>query len=250
MNPWALYDDLIDGIPAGVMVRDYQANPIWTWVEAGDGTVGVAMTLNIRSRPGSRSSLVGRPLREAALLVRSWNLVESSIGVAAINAWYNNMERADACGNRLPQSGAFDVHRPRITGKKVAVIGHFPSIESRLEEAGELTIIERNPRRGDYIDSAAEYLLPEQDAVFITGSTLVNKTLPRLLDLARGAYVVLTGPSTPLSPALYDWGVDGLSGLIISQPNVLKDGLRGAGNGAPKDAGTLVDYVRGAPIGQ
>ncbi|AZN29598.1 hypothetical protein EJO69_04195 [Flaviflexus salsibiostraticola] len=245
MNAWALYDDLIDGISPSATVRDYQSNPIWTWVEASDATVGVAMTINVRSRAGIReASLIGRPLREAAMLIRSWNLVESSIGVAAINAWYNVPSRADACGERVPASGAFDIYADMIEGKRVATIGHFPFIEKRLETAGELTIIERNPRRGDYIDSAAEYLLPEQDIVFITGSTMVNKTLPRLLELARGAYVVLTGPSTPLSPVLYDYGVDGLSGMIISDPTALKDALRGAGNGAPKDAGTMVDYVR------
>ena len=33
----------------------------------------------------------------------------------------------------------------------------------------------------DFLDSACEYILPEQDFVFITGMTLTNKTLPRLL---------------------------------------------------------------------
>lgn len=247
MNPWALYDDLIDRISPEETVRDYQAGPIWTWVESSDGTIGLAMTIDVRSRPGiADDSLVGRPLREAAALARSWNLVESGIGVAAINAWYNRPSRSIDCGYRVDGAGttAFDTYGRLVEGKRVATIGHFPFIEERLSGAACLTVIERNPRRGDFIDTAAEYLLPEQDIVFITGSTMVNKTLPRLLELCRDAHVVVTGPSTPLAPVLYDYGVDGLSGLHITDPERVKDLLRGAGRGAPKDAGTAVDYAR------
>ena len=36
-------------------------------------------------------------------------------------------------------------------------------------------MIERRPGAKDYPDAACEYLLPEMDAVFITGSTAANK---------------------------------------------------------------------------
>jgi len=242
MNPWALYDDLIDDIPRDLAVADFQAGPIWTWLEASDGNAGVAMTIDMRSRPSTFSGpLIGRPLRDAAQLVKSWNLVEAAVGAAAINAWHNR--RHDGA---TESGGAFDTYVDRVRGRNVAVIGHFPHIEDRLGTAGELSIIERNPRRGDYIDTAAEYLLPEQDYVFITGSTVVNKTLPRLLELSRNAHVVLTGPTTPLAPVLFDYGVDTLSGMIIGDAAGLKDALRGVGAAAPKHFGTMVDYARPA----
>ena len=55
------------------------------------------------------------------------------------------------------------------------------SIEELIAPLCRLSILERDPVLGDYPDSACEYILPEQDYVFITGMTLVNKTLPHLL---------------------------------------------------------------------
>jgi uncharacterized protein (DUF4213/DUF364 family) len=49
---------------------------------------------------------------------------------------------------------------------------------------------------------------------------LIDKSLPRFLELSKQAYVVLVGPSTPLAPALSQFGVDDLSGFVI------KDGER------------------------
>ena len=86
-----------------------------------------------------------------------------------------------SCGYRFPENtegteGAFDTYAELVQGKKVATIGHFRFIENRFEGVGELSIIERRPRDNDYPDTASEFILPDQDFVFITGSTLVNKT--------------------------------------------------------------------------
>jgi len=51
--------------------------------------------------------------------------------------------------------------------------------------------------------------------VFITGSTLINKTLPRLLQLSRNAFVTLLGPSTPMAPCLFKYGIDMLAGTVV-----------------------------------
>ena len=65
-------------------------------------------------------------------------------------------------------------------------------------------------------DPAAEYILAEQDCVCITGTAVTNKTLPRLLELSRSAYVALVGPSVPLSPVWSDHGVDLLAGAVVT----------------------------------
>ncbi len=52
--------------------------------------------------------------------------------------------------------------------------------------------------------------------VAITGMTLVNGTFEGLAALARPeAYVLLLGATTPLSPLLFEYGVDALSGTIL-----------------------------------
>ena len=222
-NPWTLYDELIAGIPAEPTVQFYQGGYHWSRVVSSEGSVGLAMTIPLISRPSlsEEASLIGRPLRQVAELVKSWNFVEAAIGMAAINSWYNQPLRAAACGFSHPgiekgKREAFDVYFGEAKGKKVAIIGHFPFIEKRFSGHCDLSILERDPDFGDFPDSACEYLLPKQDYVFITCSTFVNKTLPRLLQLSEGARAVIVGPSTPLAPFLFDRGVYGLSGFVSS----------------------------------
>ncbi|WP_418550405.1 Rossmann-like domain-containing protein, partial [Hungatella sp.] len=61
-----------------------------------------------------------------------------------------------------------------------------------------------------------EYILPDMDYIYITGFTLVNKTLPRLLELGKNARVVLVGPSVPMAPVLFEFGVRELAGTLIT----------------------------------
>ena len=59
--------------------------------------------------------------------------------------------------------------------------------------------------------------LPECDVVFISSSSFVNKTAPRLIELSRQAHTVLVGPSTPLNPVLLDYGVDTITGFVAAR---------------------------------
>ena len=54
----------------------------------------------------------------------------------------------------------------------------------------------------------------------VTGITLTNKTMPRLLQLSKqsGGSCILVGPSVVPSPVLYDYGVDCMAGSIIDDP--------------------------------
>ena len=92
----------------------------------------------------------------------------------------------------------------------------FPYIEKQLGGKCELSILEREPEGDDYLDSACEYLLPEQDFVFITGMTLTNKTLPRLLTLTEHAKTILVGPTSPITPLLFGYGVDSIAGFFVT----------------------------------
>ncbi len=251
-DPWQLYDDLIEGISPEPTVKDYQCGYNWSRVLSSEDSMGLGMTIRMFTRPAlfQEQTLVGKSLREAAQLVKSWNFVEAALGLAAINSWYNHPERATSCGSvhsnvRDNVREAFDVYQDEVAGKKVCIVGHFPFIEKRFGGHCELSILERDPAVGDFPDSACEYILPEQDYVFITGCTLVNKTLPRLLALSQNARVVLVGPSTPLAPILFERGVYGLSGFTVTNIGKLENILRGAGDMPIFEAGLKVDQMRG-----
>jgi uncharacterized protein (DUF4213/DUF364 family) len=102
----------------------------------------------------------------------------------------------------------------------VAVIGHFRGLE-KIASVCDLAILERRPQPGDYPDPACEDILPRSDFVFITGVTLINKTLPRLLALSRNAFVCLVGPTVPLDPRLLEMGVSLLGGLVVDAPDAV-----------------------------
>lgn len=252
-NPWQIYDELIEGISDIPTVEYYQGGYNWSRVMSSEGNMGMAMTFPVVSRATESTDviLIGKPLKEIAMLSKSWNFVEAAIGVAAINCWYNHHARIKKCGETHPEFSAnardaFDVYAKEIEGKKVAIVGHFPFIENRFKGHCEISILERNPSLGDFPDSACEYILQEQDYVFVTASTLVNKTFPRLLALSENAKFIMVGPSTPLTPILFEHGVYGLSGLIINDKDTLENilSLHGASSFTLFDAAEKVDYYR------
>jgi uncharacterized protein (DUF4213/DUF364 family) len=229
---WEIYDELIDGIAPGPRVDDSFIGEYWTMVRSGN-SVGLAMTLHDSTRPplldlsADDPACGGITLRELAAAAKSWNFAEASLGMAAINAYWNSPERPLVA--RALENGdaeAFSAWKSRVAGKKVAVIGHFFNLERTLGDICELSILERRPGPGDYPDSAAEFLLPESDFVFATGVTFTNKTLPRLLELSRDATFILAGPSVPLAPPLFNRGVHDLQSLVITDPDLCAAILR------------------------
>lgn len=213
----SLYKELLEGIPDGIKVEEVICGLEWTMVRSEKG-IGLAMTTKGDSRPRMlQGDLKKYTLKELAGLCTSWNMQEASIGVAAVNAYYNTLEVLTKHYTSFSKEDeeAFICSKESVIGEKVAVIGHFPYLETTIGKHCELHILERNPLAGDYIDPACEYLLPKMDTVFITGVTLINKTLPRLLELAQRAKVIMVGPSVPMSPKLFKYNIQTLAGFMV-----------------------------------
>jgi len=229
---WEIYDDLINGIPENFIVDDLITGKGNSYVRSGKGS-GVANFRACETRlPMVTKNLIGAPLREAAACIKSWNFVEASVGVAAINAYYNNPEVARKNGVEFSDSkwtedrifDPFIMSQNEIKNKKVAVVGHFPYLENLFDPICDLSIIEWEPQDGDYPISAYEYLLPECDYVYLTCRCVIDKTLPRILELSKNAKrITMVGPGTPLAPVLFDYGIDDLSGFMIKdQPSAFR----------------------------
>lgn len=211
---WELYDAILDGIPSGIKV-DGVLQEKW-WLVRACGNTGISMHfVQGKGLAGTLpEQITGMDLKDLAAYIKSWNFHEATLAMAAINAWYNQKDKIEPMKPEYTGMSVFDTYKDKIGGKKVAVIGHFPFLE-QLEPLCTLSILEKNPSEGDYPDSACEYILPEQDFVFITGATFANKTLPRLLGLTKNAQTVLTGPSVPLTEVLFDFGADMLAGALV-----------------------------------
>lgn len=231
-----LYDALIDGISSDAVVTDPLMGEYWTAVEAG-AHFGMAMTTPVDTAPRMLSGdYVGKGLKELAQAAKSWNLTEAGFGMAAINAYYNTPQRLDAL-NAYEPFDKYCTDGVELHGKHIGVVGHLNMPRSVYEQAASVWILERSPRPGDYPDSACDWLIPQCDVVIITASTLVNKTLPHLLDLAQNAYTILAGPSYPMCPALLNFGIDRIAGLVITNVEGMKNKIRREIPGPPYPMG-------------
>ena len=234
-NFFELYDVLIGGV-APETVTGTLPGRCWTAVET-ENAFGMAMTTPVDTAPRMLSGdYPGMDLKELAQAAKSWNLTEAGFGMAAINAFYNTPQRLEALNAYEPFENyctdGLDLH-----GKHIGVVGHLNMPRSVYEQAASVRILERSPRPGDYPDSACDWLIPQCDVVIMTASTLVNKTLPHLLELCRDAYTILAGPSCPMCPGLLDFGIDPIAGLGITDREGMKEKIRREISGPPYNMG-------------
>lgn len=225
-----LLPTLLDGKIIAVHMGLY-----WTAVlaeVAGETRCGLAATVNDATHHFTTEPLIARAgrltelaARDLAAYVHSSVLPEVSIGLATINAllprqparWVNLHSK-----HLLAELGA---------GKKVAMVGHFPYVPELRVQVGELWVLEQNPHEGDLPAAAAAEIIPQADVVAITAMTLLNGTFDALLALCPpGAPVLIVGPTTPLSPVLFEQGATILAGAIVENPESVLRGVREGAN--------------------
>jgi uncharacterized protein (DUF4213/DUF364 family) len=205
----------------GGEVREVRIGAFWTAVVLENGRCGLASALRDDDHVSEHRH--GRnPVREAghlhersalalAELARSDSLLEASIGLAAINALLDVDE--DAC----VELNAEQVILEQGTGQGVVVVGHFPFIPRVREAARQLWVLEKRPGEGDLPAKAASEIIPQADVVAITGTSLINHTFEELMGLCRPeAFILVLGPTTPLSPVLFDYGASVISGTLVT----------------------------------
>jgi uncharacterized protein len=226
-DPRRVYELLLDHATCDSIVESVNIGLVWTLCKAEH--CGLAMSLQLPTRTLSWSgTLVGKPLRELCLWINEWDAYQATVGMAAINAAINAQALPAGISLTSGNLAVFEHFLPRLYDKKVVVIGRYPHIE-RYAEHIDLSIIERQPVVNDYPDSACEFLLPKADWVFLTATSLINKTFPRLAELAQQATTVLMGPTTPWLPALANLGIDYLAGVEIINAEKLQQTIAEGG---------------------
>ncbi len=218
--PTRVLKDLLATLPDGE-VQDIRVGIHWTAVAVivgGDRRCGLASTLRGEDlhhhggEPAVRDAghLTKRGARELAGLVLSRSPTETAIGMATINALLPRQP------DRWEEINAEEVIAQRGAGRRVALIGHFPFVPRLRGRVGTLWVLEQRPREGDLAAEAAPEIIPQADVLAVTGTTLINHTFEELMALRRpGALVLLLGPTTPLSPTLFEYGVHILSGAVV-----------------------------------
>jgi uncharacterized protein (DUF4213/DUF364 family) len=152
---------------------------------------------------------------ELAEYAKSESLMEASIGMATVNSLIDIDE------SKCIEKNAFEIILERGQGKNVAIVGHFPWIPKLKEKVENLWVLEQRLKEGDLPAKEAGRILPQCDVVGITGTSFINHTVEGLLNLCKTAYVVLVGPTSPLSPVLFEYGIDAICGSKIIDPGKL-----------------------------
>lgn len=221
-HPKRIYELLLDHCSSEAVVTNLMIGLVWTYCQTDAHSAGLAMSPGVATRtlPWS-GSLHGKAVKNLAAWITHWEPYQATVAMAAINSCLNARELPEAVTLLNPHDAGnlavFNYFLPQLHGKNVVVIGHYPGIE-RLQEHMQLTILEKQPLAGDLPDAACEFLLPQADWVFLTASSIPNKTFPRLAELAGNAQTVLMGPTLPWLPQLHEFGIDYLAGVEIIDP--------------------------------
>jgi len=209
-----ILDDLISDLNFDTAVKDIRQGIFHTGVLTRNCGLAASLPQDaLRQEPPMVKEpgfLLDKTPLELAQLAYSKSILEAAIGMATINSLVEIDE------NSCIELNAAELIIEKGEGKKVAIVGHFPFIPRVREYSKELWIIEKNPKEGDFTEAEADNLIPQADVVAITGTALTNHTMEHLLELCNPrAYVIVLGDTAPLSPILFDYGLNAISGTRV-----------------------------------
>jgi len=199
------------------------------WVLVCSKYSGLASTLvNVGPHGHSRVRDVGALHQKSTQELAGWalsdNLLEASLGMAALNSMLEVDE------SRLKHVNAEEVIASEGKDENVAIVGHFPFIERIKTITRNCWVIEKRPFGDDFTEETAQEFIPQAHVVAITGTAFINHTMEELLSLCRpDASVLVLGPSTPLAPLLFQYGISFLSGVrVLNEDDALLTIQQGA----------------------
>lgn len=217
MDVMSIIDELISTLNDEAPVREIRQGPFQTAVQTR--YCGLASTPHDNGPHHARKPVeeAGRLMEKGtgflAGLAKSKSLYEAAIGMAAINSLLEVDEK------ECLELNASRLISEKGEGKRVAIVGHFPFVTQLQGSVKELWVIEKNPREGDHTETEASDLVPLADVVGITGTAFTNHTIEQLLELCSPkAFVVVLGDTAPLSPVLFDYHIDAISGTRVIEP--------------------------------
>jgi len=231
-----------------LVISDVRIGVFLTAVLLSDGSTGVASTNNdalsnpyVKERDFGKfspSKIKGQKIIE--LFNKSSNLkIMDTLKVAVLNALSS---RIISKNNYKIIEGTDPIDLIDMTPPKtISIVGAFQSyIKKVAATKNKLYVLELdenalNEDQKQFYIPADKYseILPHSDIIIITGLTLVNNTIDKLLEtISPPANVIVTGPSSSMVPdILFKKGVNTVGGTRITNAELLFKLVSEAGTG-------------------
>ncbi len=208
-------------------IRDVRIGLGYTLVELENGFCGLSYSfvkeLDIKTCTvlEEAGSLVGKKASFLIEKIFSYNLLDSALALACANAILNS-------GVDEKDIDVVSLIKPE---DNVVMIGYFsPLIEPIKRKTKNFKICERSLRDEALPDYAAYFELEKANVALITATSVINKTIDSLLELAKNARVIaIVGPSTPMDKRIFEGKATYLCGSVVTDIEVAKRVVSEAG---------------------
>lgn len=207
-------EKIISGVDASALITGLTIGPRSSLVTSL--TTGVACNLThgadlkaIAEAKNVASGYFGKPARVAVSdMIEMKNMVCRATAIAALNSLLHTEQSKEIHG--------FDILSRMAGGRRIAMVGHFNFTDRLRAICRHLDVLELEPNEGDLPASYASDVIPKADIVVITGTTCMNDTIDGLLELVHDEqFVMMLGPTTPMSKIFFEHRVDIVCGVQI-----------------------------------
>lgn len=207
---------------SAVSVAEVRIGLVYTAVRLETGQTGLAFTFKesgVRGCPmfSDLKPLSGKGAGELLSFLDSSNPIEAAVALATANALANVFSASMLEGDVLEYLTVY-------SEDQVGMVGYFGPVLPRLrQKTPNILIFEQIKEKTEDLlpEEEAYRLLPQCQLAMITSTCIINRSVDRLLEAAKGCReVVLLGASTPLvREAFLESPVTYLSGVVVSEPD-------------------------------
>jgi uncharacterized protein (DUF4213/DUF364 family) len=199
-----------------------------------NGAIGISYNLFHRDaealeryRRWDMQDIVGSRPEEIIPLFLSEDPVEKTAGLAVLNALSQDFISRNPGSYRIDATSNLFSLMGLDKSSRVGLVGYFrPMMEKLLSQAGEVIVLEECEEllRGTYpfTMTGDPGELRRCDKVLITGTTVLNDSLPELMAFCTGAkFVTVMGPTAGFLPdALFDLGIHAVGYSRVEKPEL------------------------------
>lgn len=214
----SILKDIIESITEDAPVRQILCGIRWTAVVCKRCGLASSMAWESCSHQEApvdeAGALRAKSIQHLARYCLSESISEASIGLAAINS------SIDIEMSRCIELNAADILQEKGRNKNISVIGFFPFVDCLKLVAKNVWVIERRKASGVYPEEEADKFLPQSDVIAISATAFINHTFERILSLCPPTSLRMAlGASAPLSPILFEYGIDIICGSVVIDTN-------------------------------